>query len=149
MKNECQDTVDTCSGRREFLVSASAIAGSLVLSLSASAQDKKKDKGAPPEDIVLKLDDQSPLGKVGGSQVVETKSGKIIVARTSDTSFVALSAKCTHSGGTVDFDEKAGQFKCPRHGSRFGLDGSNAKGPADSPLKAYKPQSALVVSIGE
>lgn len=149
MKNDCQETVNTCSGRREFLVSASAIVGSLILSFPASAQEGKKSADASAEDIVLKLDDQTPLSKVGGSQVVETKSGKIVIARTGETSFVALSAKCTHSGGTVAYDQKAGQFKCPRHGSTFSPDGANTGGPAKSPLKAYKSQSALVVSVGE
>jgi Rieske Fe-S protein len=143
-----------CGGRREFLVKASAIAGGVVLSLSGlnAAQgqkdDSKKDDTAIADDLVLKLDASSPLGKAGGSQIFDTKSGKIIVIRKDETSFAAFSAKCTHKGGTLEYDAKTKQLACPLHGSRFdGANGSVLKGPASQPLPAFTTDSAVVVSL--
>jgi len=39
----------------------------------------------------------------------------------------ALSATCTHLGCAVDFDAGKQLFRCPCHGSRFGLDGKRVE----------------------
>ncbi len=145
MNNLCNETEKKCSGRREFLVSASALAGGLVLSL-ANVEKVSAETIAPAADTVIKLDDKSPLSKVGGSQVVETPSGKVIVARTGETTFAAVSAVCTHKGGILGYNEKTQLFTCPSHGSKFGTDGANAGGPAKTPVKSFKPQSAIVLA---
>lgn len=145
MTEKCNETEKKCSGRREFLVSASAIASGLVLSL-ANAGQVSAETNAPFADTVIKLDEKSPLNKVGGSQLVDTPAGKVIIARTGEASFAAVSAICTHKGGTLGFDDKTKQFACPSHGSRFNTDGSVAKGPAKDPLKSFKPQSAIVLA---
>lgn len=142
-----------CGGRREFLVKASAIAGGVVLSLSglSAAQGQKDDAkkdDSMAEDLVLKLDASSPLGKSGGSQIFDTKSGKIIVIRKDETTFAAFSAKCTHKGGTLEYNAKTAQLNCPLHGSLFdSTNGSVVKGPAKLPLPAYATDSAVVVSL--
>jgi len=148
----CKDE-NKCGGRREFLVKASAIAGGVVLSLSglSTAQGQKddsKDDSAIAEDLVLKLDSSSPLSKAGGSQIFDTKAGKIIVIRNDDTSFAAFSAKCTHKGGTLAYEAKTKQLVCPLHGSRFnGANGSVVNDPASQPLPAFTTDSAVVVSL--
>ena len=158
-ENLCADSKDeSCGGRREFLVSASAVAGGLMLSLSGlpiaavTAQTEKPAdqtamKNAAADDVTLKLDEKSPLAKVGGSQTIDTKAGKVIIVRTGEMNFVALSAVCPHKGGPIKYDEKAKQLFCPWHSSKFGTDGSNQGGPAKQPLKSFGTQSALVVSI--
>ena len=145
MNKNCNETEQKCSGRREFLVSASALAGGLVLSL---ANVQEASASALPTETTIKLDENSPLNKVGGFQVVDTPSGKVIVARTDEATFSAVSAICTHKGATLKYDEKAKLFACPSHGSKFNPDGSNAGGPAKTPLKSLKSQSALLL-IGE
>lgn len=145
MNKICNETEKKCSGRREFLVSASALAGGLVLSL---ANVENVSASAPPTETVIKLDENSPLNKVGGFQVVDTADGKVIIARTGEASFAAVSAKCTHKGATLGYDSKANLFACPSHGSKFNADGSNAGGPAKTPVKSIKSQSALLL-IGE
>ncbi len=148
----CNDK-NKCGGRREFLVKASAIAGGVVLSLSGlnAAQGQKEDSkkdDTMTDDLVLKLDSSSPLSKVGGSQIFDTKSGKIIVIRNGETSFAAFSAKCTHKGGTLAYEAKTKQLACPLHGSRFdGANGSVVNGPASEPLPAFTTDSAVVVSL--
>ena len=145
-----------CGGRREFLVKASAIAGSVVLSLSGLSaveaqkdKDKKKDGDTMNEELVIKLDAASPLGKVGGTQTVETKSaGKIIIIRNGEMSFAAFRTKCPHKGGPVKYDEKTKQLVCDWHGSRFDpTNGSVLKEPAKAPLTAYPTGTAVTVSI--
>jgi len=167
----------TCSGRREFLVRASAVAGSLALALSiggcGQAQQDDRDKPAEPggpgpqagaggaggagaggaagaEDVVLKLDGASPLGKVGGSQTIETAQGKVIVARTGEATFAAVSAVCTHKGGPIRYDEQSGEFFCPLHNSHFDKDGKVLRPPARQPLRSYASHaspSAVSISL--
>ncbi len=61
----------------------------------------------------------------------------VIVARTVNGAYVAVSQYCTHAGGTVVYDSRINDFYCPVHGSVFGTDGSVVSGPAPSPLVVY------------
>lgn len=47
----------------------------------------------------------------------------------------ALSARCSHLGCTVAFNDDEQSWDCPCHGSRFGLDGRVLTGPATRPLR--------------
>lgn len=153
MKNDeltadaCQET-NLCGGRRDFLVKATTIAGAVVLSLSGLNSVSAKDDKMP-EDIVLKLDDASPLSKVGGTQTVDTKSvGKVIVVRSGEMSFAAFRAKCPHKGGPIKYDEKTKDFFCPWHDSHFKTtDGSVIKGPAKEGLTSYMTQTAMFLVV--
>ena len=102
-----------------------------------------------PEDIVLKLDDASPLSKVGGTQTVDTKSvGKVIVVRSGEMTFAAFRAKCPHKGGPIKYDEKTKQLFCPWHNSQFdSTSGAVLKGPATEPLAAFPTNTALVLTV--
>lgn len=133
LKN-CEEIVD-CSGRREFLVRSLFVAGGLVLSLKGMASAH----GSAPEDLVVPIDKDSPLNKVGGSVTVDSAAGKVIVVRTGESTFVAFSAVCTHKRGTVEYDAAKKEFVCPKHGSTFdGSTGNVVEGPADEPLPARK-----------
>jgi len=144
---DCKDTTD-CSGRRDFLVKAAFLTGGLALTLSGASSVF----GKPFENVVIKIDAASPLNKVGGSAVVNSSQGKIIVVRTGETSFVAYSAVCTHKGTTIDYVAGENKFVCPNHGSKFSAaDGSVANGPARTALASY-PASAkasdVTVTVG-
>ena len=130
--DNCKPKAD-CSGRREFLVKAALMAGGIVLTLSAPSVGL----AMPFEDVVVPIDDKSPLNKVGGTATVDSSAGKIIILRTGDAAFVALSAKCTHKGGPIKYDAEAKQFFCPWHGSKYNNEGKATDGPAPSPLKSY------------
>ena len=41
---------------------------------------------------------------------------------------------CSHLGCSINFNQAAGTFDCPCHGSRFNLDGTVLHGPAQAPL---------------
>ena len=61
--------------------------------------------------------------------------GEVVVTQPTAGVFKGFSAKCTHKGCMVD-KVADGTIDCPCHGSKFNLDGSVAKGPADKPLEA-------------
>jgi len=149
---DCNDE-NACNGRREFLVKATATTGGLLLSLAGagSISAQKRDDNTPQtsdEDFVVKLDSNSALNKPGGSETVETKAGKIIVVRNSDMSISAFSAKCTHKGGPVKYDEKTGQLECAWHHSKFDpKTGSVLGGPAKDPLPSFSTESAVVIDL--
>ncbi|MFC0182842.1 ubiquinol-cytochrome c reductase iron-sulfur subunit [Pseudarcicella hirudinis] len=64
--------------------------------------------------------------------------GSVIVARTKDGDFIAVSKTCTHEGTTINFDNASTGFICPNHGSRFDRNGNVTLGPAAIALKQYK-----------
>ncbi|MBE1547426.1 Rieske Fe-S protein [Mycobacterium sp. OAS707] len=66
---------------------------------------------------------------VGSGVIVDD----IVVTQPSAGVFKGFSAKCTHKGCMVD-KVADGTIDCPCHGSKFNLDGTVAKGPADKPL---------------
>lgn len=49
----------------------------------------------------------------------------------------AVDSKCTHQGCAVEWKADVKEFVCPCHDSRFALDGSVTKGPANQPLAIY------------
>jgi len=59
----------------------------------------------------------------------------VIQDPTHSEGLIALSAKCTHTGCTVAWQEDL--FACPCHGSKFNPDGSVVEGPASQPLAPY------------
>lgn len=137
MDEQCNDSKNGCVGRRQFLVTA--IAGGLLLSFGGASLSAANGLVSVDENkTVVPLDEKSPLNTVGGSVTVDTPVGKVVIARTSESTFVAVSAKCTHKGGPLGYDKDSGLFVCEWHGSKFGADGSNQGPPAKTPVKAYE-----------
>jgi len=63
--------------------------------------------------------------------------GDIIIIRSTDTVYIALSKVCTHSQCTVTYNSSSKDIPCPCHGSKFNTEGAVLNGPANSPLKKY------------
>jgi nitrite reductase/ring-hydroxylating ferredoxin subunit len=129
--------------RRDFLAAAAAIATACALCGSVAIADDdqptwQRAKDLPPEKFdVGKPDD---FAKDSGSDkfaldhqlLITRKEGKII----------ALTAVCPHKKALIKLADN-GEYVCPRHGSRFTLEGEptakpNGKmGPAHDPLVHY------------
>ena len=133
-------------GRREFLVKAGLVAGAVVLTVSSTAF------GRSFEDVTVEIGEGSPVAKVGGSQVIDTSAGKIIVIHSAEKTYLAYSAKCTHKGALLEYDPIGNKLNCPKHGSSFdGAEGKVLRGPAEDPLKSFPAKAAdkkVIVSVG-
>ncbi|MFH8755823.1 FAD-dependent oxidoreductase [Streptomyces atroolivaceus] len=70
----------------------------------------------------------------GSGAVVRVEGRRCAVYRDEDGTAHAVSARCTHLGCLVAFNEAETAWECPCHGSRFSIDGEVLHGPALRPL---------------
>ncbi|MET7370291.1 FAD-dependent oxidoreductase [Streptomyces sp. NPDC005566] len=70
----------------------------------------------------------------GSGAVVRVQGSRCAVYRDMDGMAHAVSARCTHLGCLVAFNEAETAWECPCHGSRFGINGEVLHGPALRPL---------------
>ena len=78
----------------------------------------------------------TPLASVGGAALVQAGNNSILVTRTGDATFNALTAICTHEQCVVT-GFQAGSFVCPCHGSTYSTSGQVQQGPATRPLRPF------------
>jgi Rieske Fe-S protein len=119
--------------RRAFVAETIGISCAVPALLAGCASVRYANAAVENERLVVLRTELSPAG----TALVETPDEQlpILLRRTSDTEFVALSTKCTHRGCQV---EQAGaQLSCPCHGSVFSLTGERLQGPADRPLTRF------------
>ena len=121
--------------RKEFIAQVGTGAALLLLpacitGLSSCKKKKKEDENKV--DFTLDIS-SGPLATNGGSLI---KDG-VIVARTTDGSFLAVSSACTHQGTTINYVSTSNSFNCPNHGAQFDSNGNVTQGPATSKLKSY------------
>jgi cytochrome b6-f complex iron-sulfur subunit len=91
--------------------------------------------------IVVTIDASSPLAAAGSLAFVQSSAGSVLVARTSQDTFSALSSGCTHQSCAIT--GYSGQnFVCPCHGSVFNSSGRVVSGPAPTALRQYTTQFA-------
>lgn len=137
--------------RRNFLswMGVGAIAASFPVALAACTPKAETEAPtATAEDASAPIPTESGGGEftLVGTTAELTQQGfltsdafsePVIVIEdpTSAGALIALSAKCTHTGCTVAWQEDL--FACPCHGSKFNPDGSVVNGPADKPLAQY------------
>ncbi|MFD9968624.1 FAD-dependent oxidoreductase [Streptomyces sp. NPDC059011] len=77
--------------------------------------------------------DDIPPG--GGAVVRGSHGGLHAVHRDASGRLHRLSARCTHLGCIVHFNDAETAWECPCHGSRFDVDGEVLQGPAVRPLE--------------
>ena len=84
--------------------------------------------------------DVGPLAELpeGSWRSVDFNGGVVWLQRRGAAEVVALDAKCTHLGCTVDWSDKDGSFICPCHGGRFNADGKATVKPVVQPLRRRK-----------
>lgn len=91
--------------------------------------------------ITLTIGAGSPLAAVGSAAQVQHASGTLLVARTAQDEFTALTAVCTHQACTITgYGNQI--YTCPCHGSQFNTNGQVTRGPATSALRKYATQFA-------
>jgi 3-phenylpropionate/trans-cinnamate dioxygenase ferredoxin reductase subunit len=66
----------------------------------------------------------------GHGAVLEYEGKTMAVYKAEDGKVIALSARCTHLGCTVDWNDADSTWDCPCHGSRYSRDGKVIQGPA-------------------
>ena len=76
--------------------------------------------------------DQYPPGSV-----TPVEAGRFYLVRLEDGGLLAIYRRCTHLGCAVPYDQAAGQFVCPCHGSAFTADGDVLNAPAPRPLDLF------------
>ena len=98
---------------------------------------KKQNSNVTPPSVNFTLNLSDPANAALASNGGYLYSNGVIVARTSNGSYIAVSQACTHAGVTVQYESKANDFYCPAHGSSFSSNGAVTGGPAQSALKSY------------
>jgi Rieske Fe-S protein len=79
------------------------------------------------------------LASVGTSVLVQAGSNSILVTRTADTVFTAVTAICTHEQCVIT-GFQSGAFVCPCHGSQYSTSGAVRQGPATRALQTFAAQ---------
>jgi glycine/D-amino acid oxidase-like deaminating enzyme/nitrite reductase/ring-hydroxylating ferredoxin subunit len=70
----------------------------------------------------------------GGGGLLRSNGRLLAVHRAEDGTLHERSAKCTHLGCVVHWNDAEKSWDCPCHGSRFGPTGEVLHGPANAPL---------------
>ncbi len=126
----------------------------LVLTAAALAGCSDSGEGEKPVASSEASSTSAPAAPTPGGAIAKTSDvpvgsgvivGDVVVTQPTAGEFKGFSSKCTHKGCAVN-KVADGTIDCPCHGSKFNLDGSVAKGPADKPLEA-KPISVQGDSI--
>jgi len=127
-----------------------AVGGSLLLTapvlFNSCSDDSSDDDNNNNNGNTVDLTDPAyaNLKTVGGFAY----KGDIIIIRSSDTVYLALSKVCTHSQCTVTYNSTNKDIPCPCHGSKFTTTGAVITGPATSPLKKYSvTQNGNILTI--
>jgi Rieske Fe-S protein len=90
--------------------------------------------------LMVILGKTAPLANVGGSvKIVDARlPTPVIVARTGETEYAAVSLLCPHRGVEVEYRPADRQFRCASLGhSKFGTDGVLKKGLTKKSLSRY------------
>ena len=127
-------------GRRDFLSSALTVWGALcaapVLGMILQYITPVSAKGGAHDTVLV---GQSGDFSQGTVKIVRVGKDPVLLIHTSSGQFRALSARCTHLGCVVQYQESpTPHFGCNCHGSQFDINGINISGPAPKPLAPYR-----------
>jgi Rieske Fe-S protein len=133
---------------RNFAVGGSLLLTAPVLFNSCSddstEDDNNNNNNTGGNTVDLNDPAYAALKTVGGFAY----KGDIIIIRSTDTVYLALSKVCTHSQCTVTYNSSTSELPCPCHGSKFTKEGAVVNGPATSPLKKYNvTQNGNILTI--
>jgi len=128
--------------RRELMGFGAAVAAASVCEGCRMFGSRKADITVEQDTGTIRLtpEQSSQLLSGEGSLLIKAQGvkGKILAIHARDGRLYAVNSVCTHMGCDVAYDKDLGHIRCPCHGSEYGLDGHNIKGPAKRPLASYK-----------
>lgn len=127
------DTMD----RKEFLSLLGLSSAAFAFTYCFGGCQPMNNVPTAPTNVNFTLDLTNPAYSALNSNGGYIYNNGVIVARTINGTFVAVSQYCTHAGGTVVYDRNGNDFYCPVHGSSFAANGSVIGGPAPNPLVKY------------
>lgn len=125
--------------RRRFLdtfLGASAMACLVSVLYPVIRYLKPFRRGGPAGPTRLTRDEVAKLEK-DHSVIVPISGKRVLVLQNSAQQLLALDAKCTHEGCTVQYLAAESAIWCACHNARFDLDGRVSSGPAPRPLPKY------------
>lgn len=123
--------------RKEFLSTLGLGAVALACAYCLDGCKPLDNPITAPTNVDFTLDLTNPANAALSTKGGYLYQSGVIVARTANGTYVAVSQTCTHAGGTVQYVVATNRFYCPSHGSNFATDGSVVNGPATSPLTHY------------
>ncbi|GIX05899.1 MAG: hypothetical protein KatS3mg115_0302 [Candidatus Poribacteria bacterium] len=126
--------------RRQFLKEAVVLGGSALLVVGCS-ESLDVTQGVSVELLLpealrapgghYEITDPSILAQFGERRT-------IFLYRSSESSVIAVSTRCTHQGCRVVFSSMSQEFSCPCHGARFQANGKVIRGSAKRDLFRYR-----------
>jgi cytochrome b6-f complex iron-sulfur subunit len=127
-------------GRRDFLKVALGIWGALcaapVIGMIIQYVTPVAAKGGTRQTVLVGKPGDFAQGTV---KIVRVNKDPVLLIHTPAGQFRALSARCTHLGCVVQYQESpVPHFGCNCHGSQFDMNGVNIAGPAPKPLPPYR-----------
>lgn len=123
--------------RKEFLAHLGL--GSAAVFMGACLAGCGKE-GATPARVDFTLDLSAPANAALNTPGGYVYNQGVIVARTQQNAYIAVSQACTHEGTSVQFQGANNRFYCPNHGATFSVTGTVTGGPANRPLTQYNTQ---------
>jgi Rieske Fe-S protein len=118
-----------------YRIPVSAAIAALMRNLAFSKQGVQS-----PVLATVTLAEHPEIGKPGGSLLLKgTQAGEILVVRTGDEEFAAMSNACPHKQCLVEVKGPT-LIRCPCHGSIYQIDGTYVSGPAKKSLKKFTIQ---------
>ena len=127
-------------GRRDFLKLALWIWGAAsaapVLGMILQYVTPPPAKGSTGDAVLVGKSGDFADGTV---KIVRVNKDPVLLIHTPTGQFRALSARCTHLGCVVQYQESPQpHFACNCHGSQFDMNGVNIAGPAPKPLPPFR-----------
>lgn len=125
---------------------AGCLGGCAVSQPPATTTTAPQPADAPVLDLHLDLSDSRYAALQDPRRgFVYLADGHVIVAKTMEDIYVAVSADCPHLGEQLRYQRRENHFECPSHGSQFKNDGALAEGPSRRGLRPYRVTRAGTV----